>query len=1294
MAIFQDSFTESSNTFLHLHTPDVGTSWSILYQDISNILCNATTDVAETATGLFDDGVFYSANGTYDSENYAVTVTTPLAGGAQVAGILGARVQDVNNLYALQFSANKSGSGSGRFRILKRIGGVWQTPTADVGGFLVNGDTVQLKVQGTSPVEVTAWCNGVLKLTFNDSTSPFTSAGTAGLGLGNFIPSGWTGNSHSFDNFSVVSTVVVEGTGGMTLGGTINPHATYHVTTTGTTLLLAGSGNPDFKQDAGEGTGTLTIGGTTSPKPNYRVVATGGLELDNDPTTATFIQVGTTSGGITIGGEANSIHTIYHGITTTGTTLELSGIALAFKFEDGEIYTAEGTGGLEIGGTTTTQQIYNATATGGLTLAGSAFPELIGTGGLILSGTTTAYVTYYQEAGPSAFGNGFFIRTTLTIPAFAEANLTGFPLPITLYGAPGYYGFANSNNQMLEFEIESFDEDTFENKVWVKTNIVANTPTVLYLFFDRNSPYIHNESATWDAFFKGVYHLTEEADGTNGEYADSTSNNFHGTGGNGDTDSVPDLEEGIHNNGQHLVSEDFIQLPHEDTFPTDQFTISGWIRVNTFFAAHRVLFSRGVRNNNGTQDYSLLLGHTSDGTVWGRAQLDGESDWEEINAIGTTPMELGEWFHLALTWQPGDKLSVYLNGQLEAQTTTDLDVLVGSLAGNQIGAWSSRANLLDTDIDEIRYSKIARSAAWIKAEYDSMFLENVQSEEEDGGFLLGGFTTPHVIYHPNAGIGPVVTIGGTAQQEQQFFATGSGGLVLSGTTTAYPLYKQAATGGLRILNAPYDEAISQGSIAGWWKLDESTGTTAINYGTLGSSVDGTYVNSPTLNSRRVVYTTEGGACALNGTSQYITIPSNSQFNSGTYNAKTILFWFRPEKITGKQMLYCQGTSTKGLCIYLQDATLRGGVWSGATTSFLNAGTVELGKDHQAAMIYVDAANLWALCLDATAVAAAFTPDLNSHNGQITFGANIGSTKYHTGNSTDPDYFKGAIQHVFHGNFLYLDQIPAIWKVGRVQAYQSHNTSISGATMTMTGTITPTKQSHWSTSGAGGLLLSGTATPDARSQAVASGGLTLSGAAEVRQTYTVEVGGVLTLGGSPTTNHTQHATRPTGGLTISGEALSSPVRAGAGTGGLTLGGSVVPIYSPTTAVEGGITLAGTVQPIATYHAVGSGDLTLAGSPTTQFVPHINGSGGLVLGGSPTISRFATMGTGGLTLTASTRPTITYDAGTGSGGLEFVKTIDAELEGSLYIDPLIEGLIEPELILIGSINNESLLDTDDE
>lgn len=211
--IFRDAFVEAANTTLASHTPTTGTSWTNIISVGSSLFqVNATDDNIETdGGGGLSDGCLYTADATYSSADYEVTVKT--SGTTLESGddpyILGARIADANNFYILYVN-------SGIYRITKRVTGTFTDliaetamPTADnmalgdLLSFIVNGTTLEFRV------------NGVLIASTTDAA--LSAAGKAGVGMGEIGQSlGYDTASQELDDFRV-HTLTVSGESSETL---------------------------------------------------------------------------------------------------------------------------------------------------------------------------------------------------------------------------------------------------------------------------------------------------------------------------------------------------------------------------------------------------------------------------------------------------------------------------------------------------------------------------------------------------------------------------------------------------------------------------------------------------------------------------------------------------------------------------------------------------------------------------------------------------------------------------------------------------------------------------------------------------------------------------------------------------------------------------------------------------------------------------------------------------------------------------------------------------------------------
>ena len=141
--------------------------------------------------------------------------------------------------------------------------------------------------------------------------------------------------------------------------------------------------------------------------------------------------------------------------------------------------------------------------------------------------------------------------------------------------------------------------------------------------------------------------------------------------------------------------------------------------------------------------------------------------------------------------------------------------------------------------------------------------------------------------------------------------------------------------GIEIKDEYQAEVESDNPIA-YWRLSESTGTTAENLGSLGDAADATYSGNPNLGASSLLWSGYGSSAAeFDGVDDGVKIPDNSSINTGTFTQKTIELTFNADSISGKQVIYEQGGASNGLNIYLEDSQLKLGAWVSSSGEWLS-----------------------------------------------------------------------------------------------------------------------------------------------------------------------------------------------------------------------------------------------------------------------------------------------------------------------------------------------------------------------
>ena len=258
----------------------------------------------------------------------------------------------------------------------------------------------------------------------------------------------------------------------------------------------------------------------------------------------------------------------------------------------------------------------------------------------------------------------------------------------------------------------------------------------------------------WESNFKAVLHLPE----TSGTHYDSTPNSNIGTpqGGvtQGDAGKVDgaDTFDGISgyiNYGTSTSLNFGVNSP---------FTFEGWVKTTESYGA--ILSQR--HDTDGGAVIDVMLGY--DGAVRSAGSLMGlvrQSSGSSGYARVTGPIvNDGNWHYFTLTRNSGNTIELFVDGISQGTAsgsesggtiTTNLRALGSERIWVQAGFGTADDRYLNGAIDEVRTSNIQRSAAWIKASYESERDYFVRWGNQ--GTLSGwGYRKSHVI-NPSPGAG-------------------------------------------------------------------------------------------------------------------------------------------------------------------------------------------------------------------------------------------------------------------------------------------------------------------------------------------------------------------------------------------------------------------------------------------------------------------------------------------------------------------------------------------------------------
>ncbi len=95
-----------------------------------------------------------------------------------------------------------------------------------------------------------------------------------------------------------------------------------------------------------------------------------------------------------------------------------------------------------------------------------------------------------------------------------------------------------------------------------------------------------------------------------------------------------------------------------------------------------------------------------------------ECYFSSADVVSKTPLSVGKWMHVVHTYKEGES-RVYVDGVLDGESIAKKGFLnIQNPARMYIGGWSNNYTFVG-EMDEVRVSKVTRSADWVKLEYEN-----------------------------------------------------------------------------------------------------------------------------------------------------------------------------------------------------------------------------------------------------------------------------------------------------------------------------------------------------------------------------------------------------------------------------------------------------------------------------------------------------------------------------------------------------------------------------------------------
>jgi len=301
-----------------------------------------------------------------------------------------------------------------------------------------------------------------------------------------------------------------------------------------------------------------------------------------------------------------------------------------------------------------------------------------------------------------------FILTTpegADLPASAaEAN---FPLLVRLH--KGNFDFSqtkprgedlrfSAGGQPLAYQIEEWDATKGLASVWVKIpRIQGNARQELKVHWGNTDAASESNGAAVfnaDNGYASVIHMNEALKDETGMLQPA--------------DAGTTVTPGVIGTCRHFAAGQGIRCgDHITTLPTgaSPHSSEGWFRAEV---AGTNILGWGNEVKQGKVVMSLAS----------PPHLKMECYFSGADVASGNTLPLAQWVHVAHTYKNGDS-RVYVNGVLDGvSASANAPLAIKQPASMWIGGWQNNFNFAG-DIDEVRISTVARSAAWIRLQYEN-----------------------------------------------------------------------------------------------------------------------------------------------------------------------------------------------------------------------------------------------------------------------------------------------------------------------------------------------------------------------------------------------------------------------------------------------------------------------------------------------------------------------------------------------------------------------------------------------
>lgn len=347
-----------------------------------------------------------------------------------------------------------------------------------------------------------------------------------------------------------------------------------------------------------------------------------------------------------------------------------------------------------------------------------------------------SYALTYENTNLTnwAYSSKVYINTSNS-GANITSDLTNYPLLVRLTNANFHFSqaqsdggdlrFADSTGRLLNYSIERFDATNKLAEIWVMIPTVSGNNNRQYFkmhWGKSNAISLSSPSGVFQTnnSYVGVWNLNESS----GSAADATTYGNSGTF----TGSVPNVQTGMVARGHYFDGNgDYVSVANASSLSmtsNDRVTVSAWINrsgANVSADANEGVAGKWDWNAGATNREYLLYNYNSGSCGPAFIISTDGSATNETRYCSNFPITNGTWYHIVGV-ADGSKVRVYVNGDEKSNTNFSGNVFnnTGIFAIGRMSDNSGAARqYFNGFIDHVEVSNIARSADWIKMQYEN-----------------------------------------------------------------------------------------------------------------------------------------------------------------------------------------------------------------------------------------------------------------------------------------------------------------------------------------------------------------------------------------------------------------------------------------------------------------------------------------------------------------------------------------------------------------------------------------------